>query len=123
MDQPGRLNGMVGTYQYTWVDPGVTVFVGNHAEGAEGEENTDCTRDVYENRAYVHFGETFVSADATYDLVVEVDGELEDPDAISTTPIVSTGNSVYNLQGVRLDATRRLPRGIYIISGTKVFVK
>ena len=70
--------GVHGTYAYEWVDKGTVVVgggiiaqPGNALVLAEGEENTDCTRDVSANTGYIVYGENVLQdADKDdYDLV------------------------------------------------------
>lgn len=64
-------DGVHGTYTYEWVDEG-TVVVGEKEIGqigmtietlvlAEGEEGTDCTRDISANTGYIVYGENILT--------------------------------------------------------------
>jgi len=44
-------------------------------------------------------------------------------ESVALTSHPTPSSSIYNLQGERMDATRPLPRGIYIRDGKKVFVR
>ena len=123
------INGLVGTFIYQWVDKGTPVFVNNGVEGATGEENTDCTRDVSANTAYVLFGQTTVDAAGTYSLVLEISGDVTAVSIQETLDNVAKSGAVYDLNGrlVKKNATlndvKGLGRGIYILNGVKVMVK
>ena len=123
------VNGLVGTFAYQWVDKGTPVFVNNGVEGATGEENTDCTRDVSANTAYVLFGQTTVDAAGTYSLVLEISGDVTAVSIQETLDNVAKSGDVYDLNGrlVKKNATlndvKGLGRGIYILNGVKVMVK
>ena len=123
------VNGLVGTFAYQWVDKGTPVFVNNGVEGATGEENTDCTRDVSANTAYVLFGQTTVDAAGTYSLVLEISGDVTAVSIQETLDNVAKSGAVYDLNGrlVKKNATlndvKGLGRGIYILNGVKVMVK
>ena len=60
---------------------------------------------------------------------IEVLGEdIDETTAIKlingeTISVDSKNNSAYNLNGMKVDATKSLPSGIYIINGKKVFKK
>lgn len=129
VSEAGTVNGLVGTFVYQWVDKGTTVFVNNGAEGAEGEENTDCTRDVYANNAYLLFGTTTVDAAGDYSLVIEISGTITAVSIQETLDKVAKAGNVYDLNGrlVRTNATlndvKALGRGMYILNGAKIMVK
>lgn len=123
------VNGLVGTFAYQWVDKGTPVFVNNGVEGATGEENTDCTRDVSANTAYVLFGDTTVDPAGEYSLVLEISGDVTAVSIQETLDNVAKSGAVYDLNGrlVKKNATlndvKGLGRGIYILNGVKVMVK
>ena len=76
---PLASGGVHGTYAYEWVDKGTVVVgggeigkAGNTLVLADGEENTNCTRDVSANTGYIVYGEN-VLTDASlddFDLVI-----------------------------------------------------
>ena len=127
--EAGTVNGLVGTFVYQWVDKGTTVFVNNGVEGATGEENTDCTRDVSANTAYLNFGTTTVDADGTYTLCLEINGDINTTGIKDAIENVAKAGNVYDLNGrlVRSNATlkdvKAMGRGMYILNGTKILVK
>ena len=129
VSEAGRANDLVGTFTYQWVDNGTTVFVDNRAEGAFGEEGTDCTRDVYENAAYLDFGTTEADPAGSYDLVIEVQGEINTDAIEHVINKVAKAGRIYSIDGklVRENGTlndvRSLGTGIYILNGVKVSVK
>ena len=101
----------------------------NRAEGAFGEEGTDCTRDVYENSAYLDFGTTDADPNGSYDLVIEVQGEINTDAIEHVINKVAKAGRIYSIDGklVRENGTlndvRSLGTGIYILNGVKVSVK
>lgn len=129
VSEPKTVNGLVGTFAYQWVDKGTPVFVNNGVEGATGEENTDCTRDVSANTAYVLFGQTTVDAAGSYSLVLEISGDVTAVSIQETLDNVAKSGTVYDLNGrqIKKNATlndlKGLGRGIYILNGVKVMVK
>ena len=129
VSEAGRANDLVGTFTYQWVDNGTTVFVDNRAEGAFGEEGTDCTRDVYENSAYLDFGTTDADPNGSYDLVIEIQGEINKTAIENVINKVAKAGRIYSIDGklVRENGTlndvRSLGTGIYILNGVKVSVK
>ena len=76
---PLTTGGVHGTYAYEWVDKG-TVVVGGGKIGqagstlvlAEGEEGSDCTRDVSANTGYIVYGENILKNANTdsFDLII-----------------------------------------------------
>lgn len=72
---PATKNGYVGTYDAMWIDPGIVVFNENKVVAAEGEDRTECTRNVAANGGYVLFGQTEADASAEYDLSLEIGGD------------------------------------------------
>ena len=125
--KPSRDGAYKGTYVYEWVDPGLVAFVDNKAVVTEGEENTDCTRDIFANTGYIEFGTTTVDP-ASVDFYVEIEGVLDDGIQSALANVAKAGN-VYNMAGqlVRSNATinnlKGLQKGTYILNGTKVLVK
>lgn len=77
--EPQTAGGVHGTYAYEWVDKG-TVVVGGGSIGqagstlvlAEGEDGTDCTRDISANTGYIVYGENILKNANTddFDLVI-----------------------------------------------------
>ncbi len=117
-------NGMHGTYVYNWVDEGTIVVAGgtngkwgNALVEAEGEDDTDCTRDVFANTGYI-VGHESVIEPGEYDLVFTVD----DATAIAGVENgkVNLSDVIYNLSGQRVT---KAGNGVYIIGGKKTAVK
>ncbi|MBQ2341693.1 MAG: hypothetical protein II385_03485, partial [Bacteroidaceae bacterium] len=127
VNDPSRDGAYKGTYVYEWVDKGLVAFVDNKAVVTDGEENTDCTRDISPNTGYIEFGKTTVDP-ASVDFYVEIEGTLEDGIQSAIANVAKAGN-VYNTAGqlVRSNATLKslkgLEKGVYILNGTKVLVK
>ena len=76
---PLTSRGMHGTYAYEWVDKGTVVVgggkigkAGNTLVLAEGEEGTDCTRDVSANTGYIVYNEKILKNASVddFDLVI-----------------------------------------------------
>ena len=100
---PLTVGGAHGTYTYQWVDEGTVVVSGQDFGGtlvlAEGEENTDCTRDVSAHKGYIVYGENILknaSVDS-FDLVIEagrpaVKGDLNADDIVDIADAVSILN-------------------------------
>ncbi len=117
-------NGMHGTYSYNWVDEG-TIVVGGGTYGkwgntlveAEGEDDTDCTRDVFANTGYIVAYESVVES-GDYDLIFNV----SDATAIAGVENgkASLSDIIYNLSGQRVTKAKN---GVYIIGGKKTAVK
>ena len=89
--EPLRSGGAHGTYAYEWVDKGTVVVgggkidkAGNTLVLAEGEEGTNCTREVSANTGYIVYGENILkNANVdNFDLVIIADkpvlGDLND---------------------------------------------
>lgn len=127
VNDPSRDGAYKGTYVYEWVDKGLVAFVDNKAVVTDGEENTDCTRDISPNTGYIEFGKTTVDP-ASVDFYVEIEGTIEDGIQSAIANVAKAGN-VYNTAGqlVRSNATLKslkgLEKGVYILNGTKVLVK
>lgn len=75
--EPQAVGGAHGTFAYEWVDEG-TVVVGGGQIGkpgntlvlAEGEDGTDCTRDISANTGYIVYGENVLTNDDDFDLII-----------------------------------------------------
>jgi hypothetical protein len=112
--QPLTTGGVHGTYAYEWVDEGTVVVgggkiakPGNTLVLAEGEDGTDCTRDVSANTGYIVYGENILkNADVNaFDLVITAgrpadetikgdlngDGKVDIADAVSVLNIMAAG--------------------------------
>ena len=72
--------GIHGTYAYEWVDKGTVVVGGGEIAKAgcklvlaDGEDNTDCTRDISANTGYIVYGENILSNASVddFDLVLK----------------------------------------------------
>lgn len=71
--EPDTIGGIHGTFGYQWVDKGTVVVGGGEIarEGdklvlADGEDNTDCTRDISGNTGYIVYTQNILK-DATTD--------------------------------------------------------
>lgn len=128
VSEAGRVNDLIGTFTYQWVDVATTVFVDNRAEGATGEEDTDCTRDVSANTAYMDFGTTTVDANGNYSMVIEVEGTINTDAIENVINKVATSGRIYTIDGklVRENGTlndvKAMGKGVYILNGVKVSV-
>lgn len=126
--EAGMVNGLRGTFAYQWVDTGTTIFLDNRAEGATGEEGTDCTRDVSGNTAFLDFGSNTVDADGNYSLVIEVGGEINTDAIENVVNKVAKAGRIYTIDGklVRENGTindvKSMGKGVYILNGVKVSV-
>lgn len=134
-----QIKGITGTYSYQWIDAGSNVVVaggdygkeGNHFEVTSGEENTDCTRDVFENHGYItpyaNIIENFNPEN--YDLVITVssNGLINAIEKINKT--FKSAGDIYSIDGTLLkkngtmNDVKAMGRGIYIIGGVKVMIK
>lgn len=82
---------------------------------------------VWANHAYIVPGAGAADADATYDLVLEVGGDLTGVQ--QTLSNVARSGNVYNAagqlvrRGATLNEVQQLPSGLYILNGVKVLVK
>lgn len=120
----GEHNGMVGTYTYQWVDKGtVVVCGGNIAQWgcelvfAEGEDGTDCTRDISAGTGYILLQDQEAPA-GEYDLVLTI---ADGADGIAQSAITSVQDDViFNISGQRVVKAQK---GIFIIGGKKIAVK
>ncbi len=112
---PQTVNGFVGVFEYNWVDEGIVVFCDNTVVTAEGEENTDCTRDVYANTGYVMWGAATADPDAEYGLVMEINGNPNAIKNVEQTPVQGK-QGIYTLSGCRVS---KAVKGVYIIDGKK----
>ncbi len=117
-------NGMHGTYVYNWADEGTIVVgggdfarFGNTLVEAEGEDNTDCTRDITANTGYIIANENVIES-GEYDLVLTISGYTSI--AGVETGTASLSDVIYNLSGQRVVKAQK---GIYIIGGKKTAVK
>ena len=104
---PLTVGGAHGTFAYEWVEEG-TVVVGGGNIGkpgntlvlAEGQENTDCTRDVSANTGYIVYGEN-VLANASvddFDLIITAerpDGTIQGD--VNSDGIVSVADYTFVL--------------------------
>lgn len=103
--EPLAKDGAHGTYAYQWVDEGTVVVGGGKIGGAgntlvlaEGEDNTNCTRDVSANTGYIVYGENVLKNASidSFDLVITAgkpttsakgdlngDGEVNIADAVT----------------------------------------
>ena len=93
--EPLATGGVHGTYAYEWVDKGTVVVgggkigqAGNTLVLAEGEENTDCTRDISANTGYIVYGENILT-----------DASVEDFDMVITAgkPVIKGDANVDNI--------------------------
>ena len=105
---PLASGGVHGTYAYEWVDKG-TVVIGGGKTGsygntlvlAEGEEGTNCTRDISANTGYIVYGEN-VLKDVNvndFDLVIYADkpvilGDVNDDGAVTIADGVAVLNAM-----------------------------
>lgn len=101
--EPLTDGGVHGTYAYEWVDPGTVVVGGGKIAQAgstlvlaEGEENTDCTRDISANTGYIVFGENILqNANLdSFDLVItagrpSLEGDLNGDDKVDIADAVA----------------------------------
>lgn len=104
---------------------------GNHFEIASGEENTDCTRDVFENHGYITPSANVIENfnPENYDLVITVssNGLINAIDKINKT--FKSAGDIYSIDGTLLkkngtmNDVKAMGRGIYIIGGVKVMIK
>lgn len=117
-------NGMHGTYVYNWADEGTIVVgggdfakFGNALVEAEGEDYTDCTRDITANTGYIIATESVIES-GEYDLVLTI----SDCTSIAgvETGKASLSDVIYNLSGQRVVKAQK---GVYIIGGKKTAVK
>ena len=104
--EPLVAGGAHGTYTYQWVDEGTVVVGGGKIGGsgntlvlAEGEENTDCTRDISANTGYIVYGENVLqnASPDNYDLVIIADkptftGDLNGDDKVDIADAVTVLN-------------------------------
>ena len=116
-----------GTNVYQWINPGYVVFYEGKVVFSEGEDNTDCSRDVNAHSGYVSWNNTTV-AKADCDLVLEIDGTIETGIQNAIANVAKNGN-VYNMAGqivrsnANINSLKGLSKGIYMLNGTKVLVK
>ena len=113
---PLTTGGVHGTYAYEWVDEGTVVVYGNNKKYgkagstlvlAEGEDYTDCTRDISANTGYIVYGENILK-DANvedFDFVITAgrpadtatkgdlngDGKVDIADAVTVLNIMASG--------------------------------
>lgn len=124
---PSTDGPFVGTNVYQWVDPGYVAFYGNKAVFTEGEDGTDCSRDIYAHSGYVVWNHTTVAA-GDCDLALEISGTTEEGIQAAIANVSKNGN-VYNMAGqlvrsnANLNTLKGLNKGIYMLNGTKVLVK
>lgn len=110
--EPLQAGGVHGTYAYEWVDEGTVVVgggvfgkAGNKLVLAEGEDNTDCTRDISANTGYIVYGENILkdASVSTFDLVITAgkptingdlngDGEINIADAVTVLNAMASAN-------------------------------
>ena len=108
---PLLTGGVHGTYAYEWVDEGTVVVgggmigkAGNTLVLAEGQENTDCTRDISANTGYIVYGENILknANPDDYDLVITAakpilkgdlngDEKVDIADAVTVLNIMAAG--------------------------------
>lgn len=110
---PLTTGGVHGTYAYEWVDEG-TVVVGGGKIGsygntlvlAEGNDGTDCTRDISGNTGYIVYGENILKSASVedFDLVITAakpaitgdlnkDDKVDIADAVTVLDIMATGSN------------------------------
>lgn len=111
-----------GTYNELDLTEEAILFAGGKCE-LSSEEN----KHVWRNHAYLPADAAQVDADGTYSLVLEVGGDLTGiRDAVAR---VSTRGTIYDAAGRvvqksgTLNDLQSLPRGLYILNGTKILVK
>lgn len=121
--EAGEKNGMVGTFSYKWVDPGTVVVGGgkiaqwgNVLVAAEGEDNTDCTRDISAGTGYILANCKAIQA-GEYDLELVVTDEDAVDGIKSLESLLNNSEVVFNLAGQRVVKAQK---GIFIIGGKKV---
>lgn len=112
---PLTTGGVHGTYTYQWVDEGTVVVyggtkrfgvAGNTLVLAEGEDATDCTRDISANTGYIVYGENILkNADTnSFDLVITAgrpaqkgdlngDEKVDIADAVTVLNIMAAGTN------------------------------
>lgn len=110
---PLKTGGVHGTYAYEWVDKGTVVVgggqiakPGNTLVLAEGEEGTDCTRDIAANTGYIVYGENVLqnASPESFDLVITAarptangdvngDGTVDIADAVSVLNVMAEGTN------------------------------
>ncbi len=134
----GYTNGLVGTYNTTFIAPsGSVVFVNNTAavaedkvvEDEEGNFTATSNRTVGTYSAWLSFGITEADPAGAYDLVLEIGGAPTADGIQNTLQNVAKSGTIYDLSGRQVKANgtlndiKSLGRGIYILNGTKVIVK
>lgn len=131
--QPDSTQALVGTYSYQWVEeekmPSTITIYQNVMQMASGEDNTECSRDIWAFEGAIDLLKAQAIENISGDLVLEIAGEF-DTDAIQDViaNAVNTRGSIYTLDGRyvgkgNLGTVRNLGRGIYIVNGVKIAVK
>ena len=132
ISRPDSINGLIGTFEITWLGTGYIYFTENHSATIEG---TDTGRNygVPANSAYFKYGYAFLPEGEAYDMAIQIGGKYTDfedhIDMHQAMDDLSRPGTVYDLSGriVRRNATfsdlRALGTGLYILNGRKVIVK
>lgn len=117
-----------------YVEPGDNNFYmtsgGGFSFAKTKKANIKPNRWVLHEEAKGYYGSSASNSDSKMsNFTIEVLGEdIDETTAIKlingeTISVDSKNNSAYNLNGMKVDATKSLPSGIYIINGKKVFKK
>ena len=120
--EPQNSGALQGTYASLDLEEEAVIFSGNSCQ-----TSTDETAHVSSNHAYLLPDKVQADPAATYSLVIEVNGDLTAMSRV-LSDLTHRGN-VYDAAGhlIRNGATlsdiKTLPRGLYILHGTKIFVK
>lgn len=135
--EPDSVGGIHGRYTYLWVDPDYVVAVaggvpareGNVFEEANGEDGTDCSRDISAHSGYIIPAENVIDNfnASDYSLVFTF---KKGANAIENVKdAIQKGGDIYSLDGKllkkngTLNDVKALGHGLYIIGNVKVSVK
>ena len=74
-------------------------------------------------RAYFEFADVLTNVEEGAGAKVRFSFRQEDATAIQSIAAHADEDAVYSISGVRMNADKHLPKGLYIVNGKKVLIK
>lgn len=129
---PDSTQALQATYTYQWVAEAdmthmITIFE-NKMQVANGEDNTDCARDIAPYTGAIDLKLAKAVSTAGKDLVIEVIGDVETAIEEVVAKAINANGKIYTIDGKymgngNIGTARNMGTGIYIINGVKIYVK
>ena len=113
---PNEENGLVGVFESVELKAGNGIFADDHKSVLVSEEN-----DVV--AAGTGYFTKMPAVTETGDLTLVCNGLVYGSTGIVNIIDNRKENTVYSISGVRVNSTKNLPAGLYIIGGKKYIVK